>query len=76
MSEQQPADMAQNTIQAIRWSLDQVDERIVDLLNQRAELARRIGVLKETFDSAAFVPARERAVLEHVAGASQGPLPN
>jgi len=75
MNEQRPPDLAHNTIQALRWSLDQVDEQIVKLLNQRAELAQRIGALKETMDGIAFVPARERAVLDHVQSFNLGPLP-
>ncbi len=71
-----PAELSANTIQAIRWSLDRVDEQIVGLLNQRAELARRIGQLKEAFDGVAFVPARERAVLDHVQSFNAGPLPH
>jgi len=77
MSAQPPSDIAANTIQAIREQLDQLDERLVALLNQRAELARRIGALKaQTDNSVAFVPARERAVLDHVAAANGGPLPD
>lgn len=70
-----PAEISANTIQAIRWNLDQVDEQLVALLNQRAELARRIGALKEASDSITFVPARERAVLDHVSTVGAGPLP-
>jgi len=74
--EQQPPDLAENTIQALRWSLDQVDDELVKLLNRRAELAQRIGALKETLDSAPFVPARERAVLDRVQSTNRGPLPD
>ena len=75
MAKEPPAEITVNTIQAIRWSLDQVDEQLVGLLNRRAELARRIGALKEASDSVTFVPARERAVLDHVSEKSAGPLP-
>ena len=74
-SKQPREEISANTIQAIRWSLDQVDEELVALLNKRAELARRIGALKEASDSVTFVPARERAVLDHVAASGAGPLP-
>jgi len=70
-----PADINANTIEALRWAIDQTDEQIVALLNQRAELAHRIGQLKGASDSVTFVPARERAVLDHAVSVSTGPLP-
>ncbi len=75
MSNQQekPAEIHANTIEALRWAIDQADAELVALLNQRAEYAQRIGVLKG--NSVAFVPARERAVLDHADAANQGPLP-
>ena len=78
MTDQQrkPAEINANTIEALRWAIDQADEEIVALLNQRAEFARRIGVLKGASDSLTFVPARERAVLEDAVSVNEGPLPN
>ncbi len=78
MTEQQqkPTEIHANTIEALRWAIDQADAELVALLNQRAEYARRIGVLKGASDSVAFVPARERAVLDHAVSVNQGPLPD
>jgi len=76
MNDRQPPDLTANTIEALRWNLDRVDENLVKLLNQRAELAQRIGGLKETLNGVAFVPARERAVLDNVQSHNSGPLPN
>jgi len=76
MNKQLPAEINANTIEAWRWAIDQTDEEIVALLNQRAEYAQHIGVLKGASASVAFVPARERAVLDHATAASQGPLPD
>lgn len=75
MSKQPQTEIHANTIEALRWAIDQADAELVALLNQRAEYARRIGVLKGASDGVAFVPARERAVLEHAVSASAGPLP-
>ncbi|HEY3377922.1 MAG TPA: prephenate dehydratase [Armatimonadota bacterium] len=64
------------TIPEFRQAIDQVDEELVALISYRAELARRIGALKDASDSVPFVPARERAVLNHVQEVNQGPLPH
>jgi len=59
----------------LRAAIDRVDEDLVSLLGRRAELAQRIGALKDASDSITFVPARERAVLNHVEAVNKGPLP-
>lgn len=63
-------------IAEIRQAIDQADEALVALISHRAALAQRIGALKDATDSVTFVPARERAVLTHVMGVNQGPLPD
>ncbi len=66
--------MAEDT-QQLREAIDALDDRLVALLHERAELASRIGALKQTTDQATYVPARERDVLERVAAlAGEGRL--
>jgi chorismate mutase/prephenate dehydratase len=55
-----------------RAAIDALDERIVSLLNERAQLASDIGRLKG--DGAIYHPQREAQVLEHVQAAGNGPL--
>ena len=57
-----------------RRRIDELDEQIVALLNQRTEAAAEIGRLKQRGDDAVYVPAREKAVFERVARLTQGPL--
>ncbi len=64
------------TIDDLRQGIDATDEALVGLISRRAELARRIGALKQVDDSITFVPARERAVLNHVEAVNRGPLPH
>lgn len=64
------------TIQELRCAIDAADEELVALISHRAELARRIGALKDASDAVTFVPARERAVLQHVQDMNVGPLPH
>jgi len=61
------------TIDSLRKQIDQLDREIVERLQQRADLAIRIGVQKGT--NAIYVPEREHQVLENVVQAGQsGPL--
>ncbi len=60
----------------LRRRVDELDARIVRLINERAELARRIGEIKHQNDAALYVPARQQAVYDHVAELNEGPLPD
>ena len=51
-----------------------MDDRLLALLNARAALAQRIGAEKAQANASVYDPARERAVLARLAGASRGPL--
>ncbi|MCG8407133.1 MAG: prephenate dehydratase [Phycisphaerales bacterium] len=62
------------SLQDLRKKIDELDEKIVRLLNERAEAAVEIGRLKASTGTAVFAPDRERAVLNRVAGLSAGPL--
>jgi chorismate mutase/prephenate dehydratase len=52
--------------QQLRAEIDRLDAQIVGLLQERAELANRIGAVKRSTDQATYAPAREREVLERV----------
>lgn len=62
------------SIDEYRVRIDELDQQIVSLLNERAQCARAIGELKNVSGRAAFAPDRERRVLEKVAAQSRGPL--
>lgn len=62
-------------ISEYRRRIDALDEEIVRLINERAECARRIGEAKERTGTVAYIPERERQVLDRVAEANPGPLP-
>lgn len=57
-----------------RDTIDQLDEQIVHLINQRASAARAIGELKRDSDLPVYEPQRERDVIEHVRTCNPGPL--
>lgn len=62
-------------IQTLREQIDALDQEIVARLNQRADLARQIGALKEDQQAPTFAPAREAEVLARARAAGAGPLP-
>ena len=57
-----------------RKKIDELDEQIVRLINQRAEAAEAIGELKRAVELPVYEPQREQAVFEHVRAVNPGPL--
>jgi chorismate mutase / prephenate dehydratase len=63
--------MSAEELQRLRESIDRVDERILESLNERARLARAIGTLKV---GQAYRPEREAQVLRRIKERNPGPL--
>lgn len=63
-------------VDVLRKKIDQIDEKIVKLLNDRAVLAQRIGQTKSLNNQEVYVPQREKEILRRLAGLSCGPLPS
>ena len=63
------------TVDGLRNKIDQIDEKVVNLLNDRAVLAQRIGHTKSLSNQEVYVPQREQEVLDRLASLSRGPLP-
>jgi chorismate mutase-like protein len=59
-----------------RKQIDELDRRLVELLNERANAAREIGRLKRNTDMPIYEPEREKQIFENVCKANHGPLPN
>ena len=58
-----------------RKKIDELDLRLVDLLNQRARAAQEIGKLKRNTRLPIYEPDREKKIFENVQRANHGPLP-
>ena len=58
-----------------RKKIDELDRRLVALLNERARAAVEIGKLKRDTSIPIYEPDRERMVFENVQQANPGPLP-
>jgi chorismate mutase-like protein len=58
-----------------RRKIDEIDRKLVELLNQRAQAAHEIGRLKHHASLPIYEPDREQTVFDNVRKANQGPLP-
>jgi len=59
-----------------RNKIDEIDRRLVDLLNERAQAAHEIGKLKRNTSMPIYEPEREKRIFENVLRANRGPLPD
>lgn len=57
-----------------RKKIDELDRRLVELLNQRAAAAIEIGRLKRNTDLPIYEPDREREVVANAQRSNGGPL--
>jgi chorismate mutase len=64
----------QQEMTELRKKIDELDERIVRLLNERASIALIVGNAKLQRGIPARVPERELQVLENVVRVNKGPL--
>lgn len=56
-----------------RSQIDELDERILDLLNQRTSIVEEIGQIKQSLHLAVYEPKREDQVFAHVLAHNRGP---
>jgi len=64
------------SLENLRLRIDELDARIVDLLNARAQVVVQIGKLKQQNNAPVYSPDREKLVLEKVRRLNRGPLPD
>ena len=57
-----------------RRRIDEIDEKLVELLNERSKCALEIGRLKQEANMPLYQPERENAVLANAETNNRGPL--
>jgi chorismate mutase-like protein len=62
------------TIEDWRRKIDEIDRKLVELLNERSKCAVEIGKIKKTQNLRVHDPEREREVLKRVNEVNTGPL--
>ncbi len=60
----------------LRDRIDAIDDQILALLNERAEIVLEVGRVKISHDAPLHVPEREAAILNRLTGSNPGPFPN
>jgi chorismate mutase len=66
--------MSSDKLADCRRQIDQLDLKIVELLNARTEIVHEIGRIKRQFSLPVYEPKREDQVFENVTGHNPGPL--
>ena len=64
------------TLDDWRRKIDEIDRKLVELLNERSRCAIEIGRLKQEKKMALYQPDREREVIAGAERANSGPLTN
>jgi len=62
-------------LKRLRKRIDQIDKTLLELLNERAELARKIGEIKKEKGLDIHVPEREREILKKILKKNEGKFP-
>jgi chorismate mutase/prephenate dehydratase len=64
------------SIDDLRKEIDRIDEKILELLNERANCVIEIGKIKQSQNKPLYVPSREKAIYERLKSLNKGPFPN
>ena len=65
---------ARAKLEEYRVLIDDVDRRLVALLNERTQVVENIGRVKRLTDLPIYEPRREEQVFANIDGANHGPL--
>ena len=68
--------MAKIDLSKLREQIDNIDNKILDLLNQRAQVVLEVGKAKQGDNSAFYVPSREKAIYDRLTAVNPGPFPD
>jgi chorismate mutase-like protein len=72
--ERLPQDEAREKLEEYRVLIDDLDRRIVALLNERTCVVEKIGRVKREAQLPIYEPRREEQVFANITQANQGPL--
>jgi chorismate mutase-like protein len=67
-------DDAMKALRACRDRIDDVDRRILQLVNERTQVVEEIGRIKQQFGMPVYEPKREDEVFRNVTENNRGPL--
>ncbi|MEX0585830.1 MAG: prephenate dehydratase [Pirellulales bacterium] len=61
-------------VRRLRSAIDELDRRLVELVNERASLALRLGAVKDALDRPTYDPQREEEIIRRAVELNKGPL--
>ncbi len=61
-------------LQQLRAEIDSIDDQILELLNKRMEIVKRVGELKNSTGAPIYRPEREIEILNRLKSKNKGPL--
>ncbi|MEJ2200634.1 MAG: chorismate mutase [Desulfuromonadaceae bacterium] len=64
------------TIDEIRLKIDALDQELLRIFNERADLACKIGEIKKELGLQVYDPNREKRIFDAMQAANPGPLDN
>lgn len=64
------------TIEDARKEIDNIDEKLIMLLNERMGWVKKVGEIKNSNNAVIYRPEREKWILDKMKSISQGPLGN
>ncbi len=67
--------MSKKKIQDLRIKIDKIDEKLVDLLNERARFVIEVGNIKKTEMLDFHSPSREQEIFKRLSTRNKGPFP-
>ena len=67
---------ARERLEEYRVSIDSIDRRIVELINERTRVVEEIGRVKREAQLPVYEPKREEQVFANITSANQGPIPS
>jgi len=62
------------SLNAARREIDKIDQQVLKLINQRAQLAKELAACKDAAEAPVYSPEREESVIDGAVGRSRGPL--
>lgn len=70
----QPSTDLNQALEKSRARIDSIDTQIIKLLNERAQVVREVGAIKQRYHAPASAPGREAQVLQRAGAQAQAPL--
>lgn len=67
--------MSIDQLKGLRKKIDEIDDKLIDLLNERAKVVVEVGEIKKREKLDFHSPSREREILERLAARNKGPFP-